>query len=132
MNGDTGPGTFPFIHSTNLKDGTVVLRGTRRAIHKKLMRGPAVLLPRVGQPQLKKIAVYSLRNPVVLSDCVVAISCENTAQAKKVRSVLSGGWAKVRGHYGGTCAPYITLASVRAVLEEFGFKVTEFGNTPSQ
>lgn len=111
------------IHSTNLQEGAVA--GKTRAVRtsRSLVSGPAVLLPRVGQPAQRKIAVLRTRTPVALSDCVMAIKCRGIRHAEQVKALLVSNWDHVAAAYDGTCAPYLTLPRLCVLLSSLGLTV---------
>ena len=63
----------PFVHSTELEQTGLNLSRRRIDAQLKGIRGPAVLLPRVGLPNKFKILTYLRKRPIVLSDCVIAL-----------------------------------------------------------
>ena len=114
----------PLVHSDGLQKG--LIRPPARFVDtaKSLVKGPAVLLPRVGLPRADKIAVLSEEaGPTALSDCVIALGCESLADGDRVRDVLVEEWDAVRAAYVGSCAPYITIARLRTLLGKLGFPV---------
>jgi hypothetical protein len=117
-------GTVPLVHSTELQNGRVDIR-RRRVGHKhRVVRGPAVLIPRVGQPRSSKIALYLSKRTIAISDCVLAVTCQDSRSARDLRHRLSGScWAQLRRCYNGTCAPYITVAALTDVLRGIGLRV---------
>ena len=107
---------FPFIHSTDIVDTEVNQYQRSVKIDTRAVRGPAVLLTRVGSPATKKCAIYDCAQTIVLSDCVIALECENLAIAEKVRARILSRWDRFSSLYGGTCAPYITLDALKSFL----------------
>jgi hypothetical protein len=104
------------VHTTNLKMNSVTLDGIRNCSHRRVLKGPAVLLPRVGLPSDQKVAVYSSNSQIVLSDCVYGLECETKESAVGVKERLLGNWAFVAAAYSGTGAPYITVKKLSNVL----------------
>lgn len=113
---------IPLIHSTEL-NGTLNLSRRRVSASEKSMIGPAVLLSRVGQPKRNKISLYLARRPIVLSDCVLALKCRKSSDAKAVQRRLIKEWSTVEKRYGGTCAPYITIGALAELLTGFGLRL---------
>jgi hypothetical protein len=110
-----------FIHTTELKDNRIV-RTKRRVVHLgTLVKGPAVLLPRVGLPSKMKVAILHSQRGVVLSDCIIALTCSDVNGARQVQQVLISKWDAVAREYSGTCAPYLTLGRLASVLAALGF-----------
>jgi len=128
LNGATESSRIPLIHSTELqKDGLDLDRRTFGLSKTKSICGPAVLIQRVGLPNPAKIQTYLRAAPVALSDCIVAIRCKSISEAKTVKDRLLANWKWVEASYGGTCARYITLNSLRALLPTLG--LTESNNS---
>jgi hypothetical protein len=107
---------FPFIHSTDIVDSEVYQYQRAVNIDTRVVRGPAVLLTRVGSPATKKCAIYDCAQKIVLSDCVIALECADLAIAEKVRARILSRWDRFSTLYGGTCAPYITLDALKSFL----------------
>lgn len=104
-----GKGSAPLIHTTNLKDGRVIIDSVDSYVDKRTFTGPAVLFPRVGLVTPKKVCVLSTSRAVVLSDCVLAIACPTLKAAIQLQSTIILYWEIFAGGYGGTGAPYITI-----------------------
>jgi 16S rRNA G966 N2-methylase RsmD len=96
------------VHSTNLKDNK--LEGLNIKVQNILseVKGPAILIPRVGNPNPNKICIIPRDKIYVLSDCVFAIKTNTLAEAKIVKSILLENWSSLRDLYKGTGARYIT------------------------
>ena len=131
-NGLKGPG-FSFVHTTDLNGEKISHPQHSIQQCRRYTVGPSVLLPRVGHPSADKCVLYLRRRRVVLSDCVYAIRCTTTSEAQLLRKALLSQWDNVAQRYTGTCAPYLTLASLRDVLVQLGVEITEPPrcNTPS-
>jgi Methyltransferase small domain len=112
----SGASGYPFVHSTNLKAHGVELTGKRIRTGTHLVRGPAVLLPRVGKPMPSKLAVYKSKQGIVLSDCVLAIKCTCVDDARAIHAALLKNWDSLSSAFSATCAPYITLSALCEVL----------------
>jgi hypothetical protein len=127
LNGNTKGTAIPLIHSTELGKPSVDL--TRRSFDvtkTNSICGPAVLIQRVGLPDPKKIQLYLKPTPIALSDCIIAIRCKSTGEAETVKDRLLFNWQTLEGRYGGTCARYITLTSLRDFLLTLGFREISF------
>lgn len=118
---------LPLVHSTELEKSGVNLSRHRVDARYSSIYSPAVLLPRVGQPNRSKILLYSDRHRIVLSDCVIALQCRTVSEARKVRSALQRNWSTMEQNYGGTCAKYITINALSQLLCSLGFQVTGDG-----
>lgn len=116
----------PFVHSTHLRNGTACLEA-KTSIARSLIRGPAVLLPRVGRFGRDKICLYESKESIVISDCVIAILCADRGGALAIFNGLQSNFDYILNLYAGSCAPYITLARLQAALRNLGI-VTEVSN----
>ena len=114
----TGP---VLVHSTDLRSSRVYLNGCRGISEERRLYGPSVLLPRVGRITKDKIALLqSLDTPIVLSDCVIAITTTTLDDARRVQKLLIEGFPSLRAQYVGTGAPFVTLQRLRTVLNRLG------------
>jgi hypothetical protein len=109
----------PLIHTTGMRrDGLVPIRvhlaGGRQ------VSGPAVLLPRVGQPVPWKIMVYRDADPLQLSDCVIALGCSSLGQASQIAGRIKGEWDLFCEAWTGSCAPYVTVGRLQEFLGRIG------------
>lgn len=121
----------PFIHTTGLtRDGLVSTRV--RATSGRVIRGPAVLLPRVGSPVVWKVQVYLDSAPLLMSDCVIGLECEENADALRIAELASKGWNVLQKAWSGSCAPYVTIARLRHYLALIGIGTTYSGADQSR
>ena len=107
-----------FVHTTNLQDGRLkdlTLRISPKG--HRILTGPAVLLPRVGNPNEGKFVIVPTGMRLVLSDCVIAILCKNNKTAQKVKKILLTYSVSLFKLYLGTGARYITLSCLGHFLE---------------
>ncbi len=122
-----------FVHTTDMRENRVVTPRRLRTTHPRAagaIRESAVLLPRVGRPDVRKVCVWSDSGQgLVLSDCVIAIRTSNVMEAEELSSRLRQSWALIELCYGGTCAPYITLRRLAGVLGSLG---VEFDSAPER
>lgn len=109
-------GALPYVHSTNLQNGTI--SGPMRKVSHAASRvsGPAVLLPRVGVPARGKLCILEEGRTVVLSDCVIAVGVSHMRDAHVLRSSLLKGINTLAHAYKGTGARYITLKRLGKLL----------------
>jgi hypothetical protein len=115
-----------FIHTTGLqRDG---IQSTRvQPVAGRQIRGPSVLLPRVGQPVSWKVLVYSGAAPLQLSDCVIALECESLDKARWVEARIKSEWQYFRTAWTGSCAPYVTVGRLETFLNRVGIGVARAG-----
>ena len=116
-----GPGTVRLVHTTNLRKGRIC--GARVRIRPTLadrvVDGPAVLIPRVGRPDARKIVVHS-GTRIALSDCVFALTHPDESACRALLDLLIADFDRLRACYGGTGAPYLRRATLIALLTELG------------
>jgi len=124
LSGTPLSGSVPLVHTTELRQNRVHFSRWHVDPPKRKIKGPAVLLPRVGHPNPDKICLFLKRQHAALSDCVIALKCKTSFEARSVRDSLVTNWRMLRTQYGGTCAPYITISRLTQVLEQLGFHVT--------
>jgi hypothetical protein len=115
----SGPGTVRLIHTTNMRDGrlsgvSVRIKPTQAD---RVLRGPVVLIPRVGRPDPRKLVVYA-GTRIALSDCVFALRHSNDAACRAMRDLLAGEFDRLRACYGGTGAPYLRRAALLDLIAE--------------
>ncbi len=113
--------TLPLIHSSNLINGRVLRTESRSGDLRRVVWGPAVLIPRVGLPDVRKVALLTGRQKVVLSDCVICLCCRARTDAIQLQAILRSKWERLRDKYAGTCAPYIQVEAIRQYLSELGY-----------
>ena len=116
-------GMVPVVHTTDLFEHGV--REPANGIHepRRIVLGPAVLIPRVGKSDRGKVALYTSPESITLSDCLFAIKCSSHADALYLLNVLLDSWSTVRDVYHGTCAPYMTTRDLTRALAALGAQV---------
>ena len=97
------------IHSTNLRDNKIV--DLKHKIHRSRseIKGPALLIHRVGQPNKKKLCVISHNEVYSLSDCVIAIKTLTTEDSYHIMESIVNSWTDFSNLYKGTGAKYVTI-----------------------
>ena len=115
---------LPYIHSTSLQATGIDIRESKVDSKHTSIKGPAVLLSRVGTPNVSKIQIYNSRCPIVLSDCVIALLCKSLQDAELVQATLLEQWEFLKSYYSGTGAVHITLHSLTQVLNQLGFSTS--------
>jgi len=108
------------LHTTNLRDGKVVLAAQNLLPKDLAVEGPLILFPRVGLPGNGKIVAY-VGDPVDLSDCVYGIRPRQQEAVPLLQAFLLGSRHGLAGRYGGTGAPYLTVRSLISFLFENGW-----------
>ena len=122
VNSPEGRFVIPLIHSTSLRDSSVDLHQFSTASSRRRLTGPAVLLPRVGQPSKWKLVLYKGRSKMVLSDCVFGLKGPRSTLEAVYKS-LSDNWPEIAAHYRGTGAKYICVSEIVASLRSYGIGV---------
>lgn len=112
-----------FIHTTDMREGTILPSMKRAAAELRRVQGPAVLIPRVGRPTKSKIVLLG-DEEAVLSDCVIAIHTYPSGREAELLELLVANWNTVKSAYGGSCAPYTTLKRLAAALLRLGIPST--------
>lgn len=108
------------MHSTDIRkvvEGATTSRFQHTAdIAKGRITGWAVLIPRVGMPDLGLVRAVRFENHVQLSDCVIALVCSSRIAALQVEQRIRASWDDFRNIYRGTGARYVTLSRLRTWL----------------
>jgi predicted RNA methylase len=123
-NGLAGP-EYSLVHTTDLQGEQISKTDHSIRVCRRFALGPSVLIARVGRPSNEKCVVYLARTRLVLSDCVYAIGCETSDEARKLHAVIHANWDSFANLYSGTCAPYLTVSALHAALLQLGVNVTE-------
>lgn len=118
-------GSTRVVHTKDLRDGAVRQVSDLWALRGRGIRGPAVLLPRVGQPTPGKVVAYLDDDELLLSDCVLGIRCGTADAAIGLRAALVGSWGQFSKVYVGSCAPYTTVARVAEFLQGLGYDIND-------
>lgn len=124
VNGHDRDGDARLVHTTALRENRLLqpLPCVTGRHTEPLLRGPAVLVPRVGRPDRRKLVLIDASERLVLSDCVFALCCETHAVAERLAHVLERDFdTTLAPAYGGTGAPYITLQRLIGVLRTLGW-----------
>ena len=112
----------PLVHSTCLRNGSVDFAQFHASNAKFRIKGPALLLVRVGEPKKEKLVHYKGRDTFALSDCVIALTGRRR-DLKILHKQLLGSWPSLSKLYRGTGAKYITVAEISGLLRSRGFVV---------
>ncbi len=107
---------IPLIHSTNLKNNTIVdLKYKVNKIRSRI-EGPALLIHRVGQPNINKICVIPPKKAYALSDCVIGIKTKTMDDCMLLNKIFIDNWSDFSNLYKGTGAKYITVERLKYFL----------------
>lgn len=109
---------FPLVHTTELTGGKAMIN-TRHGLvlSTTIVRGPALLFPRVGMVTPEKVCVLDDDVTVALSDCVLAIEFQDSASLKAARDYLIRDWSSFSSIYGGTGAKYTTVKKAESYFQ---------------
>ncbi|WP_018623464.1 N-6 DNA methylase [Kangiella aquimarina] len=110
---DTGA---QFVHTKNIKDLICGGESQKQFVScskKGIIKGRAILLPRVGIPKMEHIEILNFERDVHLSDCVLAIINNDKEQLENVKRIIISNWSSFKEQYKGTGAKYITLRRLR-------------------
>ena len=120
--GETDEGeSIPLVHSTELQG--FALGTSKKSVPEttRSIRGPAVLIHRVGKPRRDKVVFVPKGHPFAITDCVVAMLSQDSEQCRGLHRSLTEQYCLLERNYIGSGAPYITLARIKQVLECLGF-----------
>ncbi len=109
-------GRYNLIHTTNLIENSVKNLSVLVGKHPSICSGPAVLLPRVGNPKREKICVISKTQSYALSDCIIAIKTKSIKDANSLKTYMIKNWDSIDNMYKGTAARYITIERLKRYL----------------
>lgn len=88
------------------------------------MMGECVLIPRVGKISSHSVVIYSEDTPLVLSDCLFALSpLGYDLTLNGLRSILIDRIDDFVSLSQATGAPYLTVSQVRSLIEDAGYDV---------
>lgn len=109
---------IPLVHSTELRNCHVDVTARVVRTAASTVRGPAILLPRVGEPSLSKICVYKSNGIIAISDCVIAIKPKTHVALNSLYDALRQRWPAIKAAYVGTGAKYLTIKRLTRLLNE--------------
>lgn len=123
-------GRVPFVHTTELQAHGADLGARVVNLSSSSVTGQFVVLPRVGQPSVGKLARLSA-NKVAFSDCILGVECGSVEVAAELFSLLQSRWDDVARLYQGTGAPYVTVSDFAQLLRDSGYPVESYHNGTS-
>ncbi|WP_343316421.1 methyltransferase [Acinetobacter soli] len=101
---------YPLVHTSSLKNNTIDFLNCFKVANKNsIVRGPAILFPRVGNFNKEKICILSSELEIVISDCIFAVKCKNLAEAECLKEAIYLYWDDFKNNYSGTGAVYSSL-----------------------
>ena len=69
---------------------------------------------------MHKVVYVNLTEPLVLSDCVIALRSTSKAHTLSAYRHIIKHWSRIQDYYGGTCAQYITIGGLIEALAAIG------------
>lgn len=111
----SGARCLRLVHTTDMRGEEVALSDDWVWTDRNLS-GPAVLIPRVGQPRPDKVVLWAGSEDIALSDCVIALKAPTPEIARRRRDEIVKCWPVMECCYTGTGARYITLKGLAAFL----------------
>lgn len=103
----------PYVHSTNLRNNSIVYSNLLMDKPSSEITGPAILFHRVGKPSIAKVCKLPQGECVVLSDCVIAIIGRSQSSINEIYNSIINQESKFLSLYKGTGAKYITIERLR-------------------
>ena len=105
-----------YIHTTNLQGGKIMHVSRINVSTSYQVQGPAVLIPRVCNPNQGKICVYNGNTKFVPSDCVIALMAKTDEDAMIIANSIIEHWKLFVGIYQGTAAKYTTMERIHSLF----------------
>lgn len=107
------------IHTTNMQDGKLV-KIIKVLSSYNTVTGYGVLIPRVCNPNRRKIVVLDNKKEYILSDCVVLLKTLTLEDAKEVKEGILEHWHDFEQLYKGTGARYTTVQRLKTAFGVVG------------
>ena len=113
---------YPLVHTTTLKNNTIDFLNCLQVTNENsIVRGPAILFPRVGNFNQEKICILSSDLEIVISDCIFAVKCKNLAEAECLKEAIYMYWEDFKKNYSGTGALYSSLDKIECFINSLYF-----------
>ena len=106
-------GNLWLVHTCNLQKNSIVNVQHKISSINSIIAGPAVLIPRVGNPRIDKIVLIEKSKKYAMSDCIIAIKAASNANAKKIYDAIIENWDEFFKLYNGTGAKYTTIGKIK-------------------
>lgn len=84
------------------------------------IKGKAILIPRVGMPNIEKLSITDLKTEVQLSDCVLAMTSHSSEDLEQLYLLIKRNHIEFKSLYRGTGARYLTKGRLEQWLIENG------------
>lgn len=118
------PGDRQLIHTTSLQNNKIV-EDFHVSKEVMMVKGPGVLIPRVGLPKSDKICLMPSSKKCAISDCVILLKTQSSKQANVLKKLILDDWDSFSSLYKGTGAKYITVERVKFYLGYKGIEKDE-------
>lgn len=105
-----------YVHSTNLRNSTIIRPKMTVNRPQSVVNGPAILLHRVGKPDITKVCIIGKTDCFVLSDCVIALLGEKEEIIQSLFDAIISKKDFFYSLYKGTGAKYITIERLKEAL----------------
>lgn len=109
-------GDLQLIHTTSMRNNRIINTNILASHPQSEVQGPAILIPRVGNPSIQKICTITGLTTYTLSDCVIAIKFTTIKDMNKVFKSIIKDWENFKELYKGTGAKYITIERLKLYL----------------
>lgn len=109
-------GMYNLVHTTNIRNNSLHSLNISITKESSTVSGPAVLIPRVGQPNINKVCFINADETYVLSDCVIAIQTESEEAANLLKEAIIQDEINFYNLYKGTGASYLTIERLKNYL----------------
>lgn len=107
-------GNLWLVHTCNLQQNSIVNVQHKICSINSIIDGPAVLIPRVGNPRIDKIVLIKKYEKYAMSDCIIAITAASNNNAKKIYDAIIENWDEFFKLYNGTGAKYTTIDKIKS------------------
>lgn len=105
-------GGAQLIHTTSLQKNKIVedLHVSSEVLR---VKGPGVLIPRVGLPRNDKICLMPSSKKCAISDCIILLRTKTASESRQLWLMIMNDWNNFCTLYKGTGAKYITIERVK-------------------
>lgn len=107
---------YPLIHTTNLSNNSLKSLSVIIDTSYSIIEGPAIVLPRVGRPNLSKVCIIPEKESYAISDCIIAIQTFTSDQSLELSDWICKNWKEFLKLYNGTGAKYLTISGLKKII----------------
>jgi tRNA1(Val) A37 N6-methylase TrmN6 len=105
--------SIPLIHSTNIRNNKLEKLKYIINYNPSRIEGPAVLITRVGQPDIRKVCIIPHKKEYILSDCIIGLKTKTMVDCERLKKIIFDNWLVFSNLYKGTGAKYITINRIK-------------------